>query len=127
MANLLLLVLLNLSGCSPNKENIIGKYAAVGYVNTSDTIMVNKAGIYERKIYDKNKKLALQMQGKWEYDNGLLVMTPFFLNLDRDIVLYPEILSDTSMRMEVLVEKTLKGTRFCTGYLENEYCYKKIN
>ncbi len=114
-----------LHSCYPNKNEIIGKYAAVGYVNTYDTIIIFPKGVFEQRVYDKKSNdLALQFKGEWEYENGELTMYPFFFDFDRDIVLYPELLKDT-MSMSVIVEKRLGDISFCTGYYENENCLEK--
>lgn len=121
------LLLLLFSNCSINEEQILGEYVAVGYVNTYDTIKILKKGVYERLVYNKNNKLALHMKGNWRYKDGVLSMGSFFLNLDRDIDLYPELLSDTTMRMGVLIEAMNGRAQFCTGYNRNENCYQKIS
>ena len=120
----LFLAMTFLFGCS-RTERVIGRYAAIGYNNTHDTIILNTTGVYVRKVYDVNNKLCLDMRGRWEYNNDLLVMSSFFLNLDRDITRFPALLADTSMRMEVSVEHRDGKVRFCTGYIEGKNCYEK--
>ena len=112
--------------CTPTEKEILGEYAAVGYINTRDTIKLNKQGVYERLVYDKNNKLSLHMKGNWKYKDGVLSMGSFFFNLDRDIVSYPELLNDTTMRMGVLIETINGKLKFCTGYSPNENCYQSI-
>ena len=55
-----------------------------------------------------------------------LTLHSFFLNLDRDLIAHPELLSDTGMLMETNMETDNGSLRFCTGYLENQNCYRKI-
>ncbi len=124
--NILSFFFLMLVSCSLKRSDIVGMYSAVSYLNTYDTILIKKGGDYERKVYDKSKNLALKMNGKWEYENGALVMHSFFLNLDRDIVAFPELLADTSMSMEVQIERNGGQFKFCTGYLNNQNCYQKV-
>lgn len=123
---LFLVITFFILGCSIGDKEIAGIYAAIGYNNTKDTIVLCNDGIYERKVYDNNNRLVLKTEGKWSYKDGLITMRSFFLNLDRDVSEYPELLKDTTMRMQVLVEKEGGVIKFCTGYLNNENCYGKV-
>lgn len=118
---------IGLLSCTPSNKQLVGAYASVGYVNTYDTIILKPEQQYERFVYDKNNKLSLHMKGRWTYDDGLLTMHSFFLNLDRDIVAHPELLTDTVMSMEAKIETKNLKLRFCTGYGDNEYCYQQVN
>lgn len=119
-------LLISIISCMPSKQEVVGKYVAQNYKNTFDTILILDGGLYERKVYDRKNELVLKMKGSWEYSNQLLTLNSFFLNFDRDLELYPELLSDTTMVMEVLLTKNLNGLKFCTGHFENENCYTKI-
>jgi len=55
--------------CSFSENEMIGMYTPVNYKNTLDTINLQFNGNYHRKIYDKNRKLMLEMDGKWNMIN----------------------------------------------------------
>lgn len=121
------LLTIGLLNCTPSDQQLPGTYAAVGYINTYDTIILKPGQLYERFVYDKSNKLSLHMNGRWNYNDGMLTMHSFFLNVDRDIIAYPELLTDTVMSMEARIETKKSKLRFCTGYEDNEYCYQQIN
>ncbi|MGN7784737.1 hypothetical protein ACTJIJ_09430 [Niabella sp. 22666] len=123
----LLLLLSILVACKESPKSYIGTYTAVNYTNTKDTIYILKENVYVRKVYDRSGHLALSMKSSWEIANDGITFHSFFLNLDKDIIQYPELLSDTGMDMNVFVEKKLSKTQFCTGYLDNQNCYLKLN
>ncbi len=123
-----LLFLCILIGCKESpQESYMGTYAAVSYTNTKDTIYILSQDVYVRKVYDRNGQLALNMKSSWEVTSDGINFHSFFLNLDRDIIQYPELLFDTVMDMNVSVKKNILKIRFCTGYLENQNCYVKLN
>lgn len=108
-------------------KELYGSYAAVGYINTYDTIELKPQDIYHRKVYDKNNKLVFEMDGKWGLQgSNILHFNSYFLNLDRDVSKFPELLTDTSMTVSTYFE-TRKGViGFCTGYGIDSNCYRKI-
>jgi len=113
--------------CKKNaRETYVGTYAAINYINTTDTIYVLSNNVYARKVYDKEGRLVLNMKSSLEMNGDEIVFHSFFLNLDRDIIQYPELLSDTVMEMNVSVERSFLKVQFCTGYLEGENCYSKV-
>lgn len=128
----LLLTFWAMSSCisSYTPEQLYGYYAAVGYVNTFDTIQLKTNSLYHRKIYDKHHRLVLEMKGKWlvERDEVIRFPSTFFLNLDQDIIkASPESLADTSMDWQGGIETRGGVIGFCVGYNQGENCYKKIS
>ena len=126
---IILLILFTLYSCDEHfKENeLYGFYVPVGYKNTFDTIELKPQGVYHRKVYDRNNKLALEMNGKWYLEkNSIIHLNLHFFNLDRDIEKFPELLQDTLGGRSGLLE-TFKGhIQFCVGYYQGENCYQKI-
>lgn len=113
---------------SYTEKELCGTYVPIDYKNTFDTIQLKHQSIYHRKVYDKNKKLVLEMNGTWSLEKNTIVhFDPYFLNLDRDISKFPELLQDTSGGGGGLIEIRKGVIEFCVGYHENENCYKKIN
>ena len=114
-------------GCSVSEDEIVGSYAAVGYVNCVDTIVLSQGGSYERKVYAANGNPLLRMRGRWELvDRARVTFHSFFFNLDRDLLKFPELLTDTTGGMSVIVERRNGSFGFCTGYLEGENCYSRV-
>lgn len=115
--------------CGAVKEKqMIGNYVPVNYKNTYDTITLLTENICQRKVYDKFNKLALLMNGKWYVEGqSTITFNSFFLNFDRDIVKFPELLKDTAMELSVEVSKRSGRIYFCTGYFDDESCYNKID
>ena len=112
---------------SYTEKELYGSYTPVGYKNTFDTIELKPQNIYHRKVYDKNNKLVLEMNGKWIMKSTDKVQfSDFFFNLDRDVSKFPELLTDTDMSVETFFE-TRKGViGFCTGYYQDSNCYRKV-
>lgn len=130
----LLFFMLLICSCVNNfsEEDIIGTYTPIGYKNCYDTIQIKKTGIYHRKVYDKKKKLLLEMDGKWSFSNGdkgTIQFKSFFLNLDRDLTRYPELVQDTLGGGAFLLDNKNGRIEFCTGYfsatLSNQNCFQK--
>jgi hypothetical protein len=126
-----LIMFLLLTACDEHFEEkeLYGYYAPTLYNNTFDTIQLKPDSVYHRKVYDKNNKLVLDMEGKWEFkDRHRIVFDGFFLNLDRDLVKFPDLVKDTDMAMDTYFE-TRKGViGFCVGYFAeiDTNCYRKI-
>jgi hypothetical protein len=105
------------------KEEAYGTYAAVDYVKTTDTIWLQPEGRYERHVYAANGPLLLDMKGSWhKVGPQEFQFSSFFLNLDRDLEEFPELLSDTLGGISVILE----NDGFCTGYLQGENCYRRL-
>jgi hypothetical protein len=110
------------------EKEMYGFYSPENYKNTYDTIYLKPQGIYHRKVFDKNRKLALEMYGKWVLEkNTTIRFESFFLNLDRDIIKFPELLSDTSDNGGGWIDTKKNNIQFCVGYNEGENCYQKVN
>lgn len=130
MKNLYALSLLVLlSSCDENfkEKELYGNYAPINYKNTFDTIQLKPQGVYHRRVFDSNNKLVLKMDGKWSLEkNTIIHFNSYFLNLDRDVAKFPELLQDTSGGGGGLLG-THNGTiQFCVGYYETDNCYRKI-
>lgn len=117
---------------SYTEKEIIGLYAPVNYNNTFDTIRLIEGGKYYRKVYDKNKTLVLKMEGKWNVHSDIIEFeSPYFYNLDRDLIKYPELMEDTVSNGNGYVGLKNGTIEFCIGYfsadLPDQNCYQKIN
>ncbi len=111
------------------KENeLYGYYAPINYKNTFDTIQLQPHRKYHRRIYDNKSNLVLEMDGKWNLEkNTVIHFDSGFLNLDRDVVLFPELLNDTSEGWAGWIDIKQGRINFCVGYHEGENCYLKLN
>ena len=127
---LITFLLISLSSCDDSFEieELYGYYTPLDYKNTFDTIYLAVNGIYERKVYDKNKKLLLSTTGRWEFENNhRLRFDGFYFNLDDDLVKYPYKVKDSDMSINTYFERVGYGNiRFCVGYYPGENCYQKI-
>lgn len=129
-----LFIVLLLTSCIEHFEEreIYGYYTPIDYKNSFDTIQLLPDGVYHRKVYDRNKKLLLEMNGKWTLkDNENLQFDPFYLNLDDDLVKFPEQVKDTTGGWAGNLEANNGKIQFCVGYyapkLSNQNCYCKLN
>jgi hypothetical protein len=125
-----LLIMFLLTSCKERFTNdeMIGTYVPIGYKNNLDTIQIKPQGLYHRRVFDKTNKLVLEMEGTWKLvtQNSQIQIEPFYLNLDDDLVKFPDNVRDTSMVIIKNLE-TQNGTiQFCVGYYEGENCYRKI-
>ncbi|MBX2949205.1 MAG: hypothetical protein KF704_07995 [Crocinitomicaceae bacterium] len=115
-----------------SKQEVIGEYSPIGYKRTYDTIELKPEGIYHRRVYDSNKKLQLDLTSKWELRDGgsKIFFHSFFLNFDRDIAQFPELLADTTGASLINLDKNTGTIEFCVGYfsadLPDQNCYRKI-
>lgn len=117
--------------CGYTEKELIGVYAPTDYKNTFDTIQLKEHNKYHRKVYDKNKKLVLEMQGEWNIKEDIIELnSPYFFNLDRDLVEFPELLQDTASNGLGYVWKKKGTLSFCVGYyavdLPDQNCYHKL-
>lgn len=127
-----LLISLVLISCSYSTREMIGTYAPMDYKNTYDTIQLAEDSIYYRRVYDINKKLVLKMKGKWKVDHDIVEFEPpYFWNIDRDLVKFPELLNDTIGNGIGYIWKQSWTIQFCVGAdaadLPDQGCYLKIN
>lgn len=129
MKALIIMFLFPLTSCVErfNKEEVYGIYAAVGYKNTFDTLWLKENEVYHRKVYDKNKKLVLEMDGKWTIKNNEEIQFySFYFNLDDDLIKFPESVKDTTGGRSAILETDNGTIQFCVGYYQGENCYQKI-
>ena len=108
-------------------DDFYGTYVPIGYKNTLDSIELKPQEIYHRKVYNKTGKKVLDMNGKWvlKSDNEVQFYS-FFLNLDRDVSQFPELLKDTSGGVSTIFQSKDKTIQFCIGYYPDSNCYKRI-
>jgi len=126
-----LFILLLFSSCVEHFEEkeVYGYYTPVDYKNNFDTIQLEPHGIYHRKVYDKNRKLLLEMNGRWNLteQQSKIQIDGFYMNLDDDLVKFPELAKDTNM-VVISVLNTHNGViQFCAGHYPDENCYQKIH
>ncbi|MDR6735215.1 hypothetical protein [Sphingobacterium sp. 2149] len=130
-AAIFLFFILVLVSCSYYSGEMIGTYSPDNYTNTYDTIQLGTNNIYYRRVYDRNKKLVLKTKGKWKVDHDLIVFEPpYFLNLDRDLVKFPELLNDTISNGIGYIGVNSGRIEFCVGHfsadIPNQNCYKRV-
>ncbi|MEP6464911.1 MAG: hypothetical protein ABJB05_01340 [Parafilimonas sp.] len=124
------IIILIFSACdnSYKEKELYGAYVPIDYKNTFDTIILKPNGEYNRKIYNKNNKRVLDMNGEWEFKNSnRLKIEGFYLNLDDDLIKFPNSINDTDMSIDTYFETQNSVIKFCVGYHHNGNCYKKIN
>lgn len=110
-------------------DDLYGYYAPALYKNTFDTIQLKPDSIYHRKVYDKNNKLVLEMNGNWQLErNNIIHFTPFYLNLDVDLSKFPQSVNDTSGGWQGRLETRNGVIGFCVGYFAkiDTNCYRKV-
>lgn len=110
---------------------MIGTYSASDYTKTYDTIQLATNHIYCRRVYDRNKKLVLKTKGKWKVNQDVIEFeTPYFWNLDRDLVKFPELLNDTVSNGIGYIGVNSGKIEFCVGHysadIPNQNCYKRV-
>ncbi|WP_185288815.1 hypothetical protein [Chryseobacterium lactis] len=124
---ILVLPLLLFSCQNISNEDIYGKYSPISYKNSFDTLTINKDGTYNRRIYDKNKKRLLNYNSKYKLEGNTINFDDFYLNLDKDLVTFPEDVDDVDMTYTTFFEKKDKNITLCFGYHSGENCYKKVS
>lgn len=116
--------------CNYTENELIGIYTPKDYKKTFDTIQLEKNNVYYRKVYDVDKKLVLEMKGKWTLDNNFVKFKSFYLNLDDDLVTFPESAQDTTGGWGGDLAKSKGIIEFCVGHLSaslpDQSCYKKL-
>ncbi len=123
-----LTLLLLLFSCQKiSDKDIYGKYSPILYKNTYDTLTIYKGGIYSRRVYDKKGKQLLNYNAKYLLKSSLNIkFSNFYLNLDKDLIAFPEDVNDTDMTYTTFFERKGKDIILCFGYHDAENCYKKI-
>jgi len=121
-------VLVVLSSCFWRRESeVVGVFALAGAVNTFDTLYLKPGGVYERLVYNLKRERVLRYKGKWEYYPDRIILHSWFLNLDRDLVKFPELAADTGLVVSTGFDVfSIDTVTFCTGYLPDEHCYKRV-
>lgn len=122
-------ILILLSSCDERFEEkeVYGYYAPIDYKNSFDTIQLQPDGLYHRKVYDKNHKLILSMNGKWIFaKDHSIKLSSYYLNHDDDLVKFPYNVNDTFGEAETYFETKNGKIQFCLGYYQGENCYYKI-
>lgn len=123
------LAVLMLFACerSIDKNELYGYYTPIGYKNNFDTIQLQSNGKYHRKVYNTNKQILLDTKGVWSLErNHIIHFHTFYLNLDDDLIKFPESISDTSGGWRGDAEYRNGSIQFCVGYYEGENCYQKV-
>lgn len=109
------------------EQEVYGFYTPVNYKNNFDTIHLMPNNFYHRKVYDKNKKLLLEKNGKWSMENSSrIIIHDFYLNLDDDLIRFPDNVNENGMVINTYFETSNKTIQFCIGYYVDQNCYRKI-
>lgn len=124
---ILVLLLLLFSCQNISSEDIYGKYSPISYKNSFDTLTINKDGTYNRRVYDRKKKRLLNYNSKYKLEGNTIKFDDFYLNLDKDLVTFPEDINDVDMTYTTFFEKKDKNITLCFGYHSGENCYKKVS
>lgn len=123
-------ILILLFGCAQHfdEKEVCGLYVPINYKNNFDTIELKEKGVYSRKVYDKNKKLLLAMEGKWRMvsHKSNIEIDGFYLNIDDDLEQFPSLVLDTSMLINCVLKKQNQSIEFCVGPYLDSNCYLKI-
>ncbi|WP_100075671.1 hypothetical protein [Chryseobacterium camelliae] len=122
----LILLYLNFS-CQIDPEKVYGKYVPDSYKNTYDTITIETNGSYKRVIYDKTGKKLLDYESKYKLNANSIKFDDFYLNLDKDLKMFPEDVEDIDMTYTSSFERNGNDIFLCFGYYEGENCYRKLN
>ena len=109
------------------EKEIYGIYTPIDYKNNYDTLQLKPNGLYSRKVYDKNNRLMLEMNGKWGLvgSNSQINFNNFYLNLDHDLLEYPEQVNDTLWAIVSVLDIKNKTIHFCIGMEIDSCCYQK--
>jgi hypothetical protein len=125
-----LFILLFFSSCVEHFEEkeVYGYYTPFDYKNNFDTLHLQPQGVYHRKVYDINKKLLLEMDGKWRLENNhRIILSCFYFNLDDDLIKFPINVQDTTVGISTYFETHNGKIQFCgVGHHPDKNCYKKI-
>ncbi|WP_223601696.1 hypothetical protein [Chryseobacterium sp. GVT01B] len=108
-----------------SSEDVYGKYSPVSYKNTYDTLTIHRDGVYNRVIYNREGKKLLDYDSKYKIDNQSITLSKFYLNLDKDLIAFPEDVEDTNTTYITSFKKKDKNIFLCFGYY-GENCYQKI-
>lgn len=120
-------LLLSLTSCSINKDEISGVYITPGLKNNVDTLVILKNGTYEHKIYDKkSKSLTFYHKDKWSFNRDYLRLENFYNNRDEQYT--PEYNFKIGQINTSVIPKRQGGTIiFDYGdYSDGKFIYNKI-
>lgn len=127
--SIIFLLLLLLTSCDPhfNEKDLYGCYSSINFQNNYDSIQLKANGIYKRKVYDKNRKLVLEMSGMWHVErDDIIDFKSFYLNMDDDLVQFPESAKDTSFDLQALIKNKNGKIQICIQPYDKKYLYSKI-
>lgn len=84
-----------------NKNELIGRYTPICFKNNYDTLTLINSYSYHRKVYDKNKKLVLNMMGNWSFKSpDIITFENYYPNVDDDLIKFPKNATDTNRRIK---------------------------
>lgn len=66
LRGMLLFCWLMLYSCGIDGSQVPGKYVDYSLVNTKDTLILDSAGTFHRRIYDSSNSLLLVVEGTWK-------------------------------------------------------------
>jgi hypothetical protein len=121
------ILIICLTSCDEKFEisDLYGSYSPIGYENNFDTIFFKDKNMFQRRVYDKNKKLILTQNGTWILkDKHKLFIESFYRNLDDDLVRFPETI-DTNFSLSTYFETVDGKIQFDIGYYIGENCFQK--
>jgi hypothetical protein len=128
---IVLSIIVLFTSCNYREKDLVGTYTPKDYKYTFDTIQLKENNTYYRKVYNSNKKLVLEINGEWSLKGDLIVFkSPYFANLDRDLVAFPELLQDSVSNGIGYIWLKNGNIEFCVGVysvdLPNQNCYCKL-
>lgn len=112
-----------------SESHFTGTYVIEDLTLSSDTLWILPDGVFSRKVYDQYGVLRLDIEGSWEKSGLDIDMNKFFLNIDRDLSLYPELVNDTNSSVIMPLTRTQGKPSLCPGYngVFNKLCFIKID
>ncbi|GAA4376145.1 hypothetical protein [Hymenobacter koreensis] len=111
-----------------SEDALYGSYTPIEYNNNYDTILLSKDNQYQRRVWDKNKKLLLNMKGSWYLHGGTQVQFySFYFNLDDDLVKFPHLINDTTGGSSSLVKSKNGVIKLRFKYLNGETLYQQVS
>lgn len=128
---MILLISMFFSSCIYEEKELLGIYVPASYINTFDTIQLMVNGNYNRKLYDRNHNLVLEMNGKWSVSSDVITFEhPYYNNYDIDLIQFPEYINDTIGNGLGYIWKRGNKLEFCIGNyavdLPDQNCYVRI-
>ena len=121
----ILLIIFLFTSCQLIKSNVIGAYTIVENKTCIDTIFLKNNNEYVQKIYNTKNELVKTRIGNWEY-HGNISIDNLFINLDRNVDMYPELIYDGMNVTTPLRYKNWERS-FCVGNLLDDLCYQQVD